>query len=107
VPAGRPAGHPPFTWEASAEDALRMKNYHTMPDWRLSRILHRLEAYNGLGSRRHGIFTPYLWSGCQHYSRGKYVADGVWDPNAVSKQIGCGVILHQLQSRGEISLDMT
>jgi lysozyme family protein len=108
VPAGRPpTGSPPFTWEASAEDALRMKNYHTMSDWRLSRILHRLEGYNGLGFRRHGIFTPYLWSGCQHYSRGKYVADGVWDPNAVSKQIGCGVILHQLQSRGEISLDLS
>jgi lysozyme family protein len=108
VPVGRPpTGSPPFTWEFSAEDALRMKNYQTMSDWRLSRILYRLEAYNGLGSRRHGIFTPYLWSGCQHYSRGKYVSDGVWDPNAVSKQIGCGVILHQLQSRGEISLDVS
>ena len=61
----------------------------------------------GGGSLSHGIFTPYLWSGCQHYSRGKYVSDGVWDPNAVSKQIGCEVILHQLQSRGEISLDVS
>jgi|GEM_PF-6369495 len=106
VPAGHPkAGQPPFTWEESAEDALRLKGYHTMADWRLSRILHRLEGYNGWGSRRHGVHTPYLWSGCQHYRRGKYVADGVWDPNAVSRQIGCAVLLHELEARGEIALD--
>jgi lysozyme family protein len=108
VPAGRPqVGHgPPFTWEDSAQDALTMKGYHQFTDWRLSRILHRLEAYNGYGSRRRGIFTPYLWSGSQHYTRGKYVRDGVWDPNAVSAQIGCAVILHQLAASGTIQLQI-
>ena len=103
VPAGRPpGGNPPFTWEESAVDALTMKDYHRFTDWSLSRILHRLEGYNGWGTRRQGVFTPYLWSGCQHYSKGKFVRDGVWDANAVSRQIGCAVILKELEIRGVI-----
>lgn len=106
VPAGRPPhGNPPFTWEESAIDALQMLSYDKFSDWRLSRVLHRLEAYNGWGTRRRMVFTPYLWSGSQHYVKGKYGEDGKWDPNLVSKQIGCAVILHELETRGIIELE--
>jgi len=107
VPSGRPpGGTPPFTWEQSAQDALTMQNFDRFTDWSLSRILHRLEGYNGFGSRAHGVFTPYLFSGCQHFTKGKFTADGRFDPNAPSSQIGCSVIMKVLQGRGEIEMDM-
>jgi lysozyme family protein len=57
-------------------------------------MLYRWEAYNGFRSRTlHNINTPYLWSFSNHYSKGKFVADNVWDGNAVSKQCGAAVML--------------
>ena len=40
--------------------------------------LYELERYNGFGyrDRRPQVLSPYLWSFSNHYSRGKYVADG-------------------------------
>jgi lysozyme family protein len=103
VPAGRPkTGNPPFTWEESAVDALnydRMKNLDT-----LEKQLYALERFNGLGYRKKGINSPYLWSGSTHYTKGKYVRDGVWDANAVSKQIGAAVILNILHQMGKVNL---
>lgn len=97
VPEGRPAaGNPPFTWEASAIDALRYEGFDVWRDWSIAGTLFKLEAYNGFGSRKHGIPTPYLWSGSQHYSRGKYVADHKFDPNAVSSEIGAAVLLSRM-----------
>lgn len=104
VPAGRPvSGQPPFTWEQSATDALTYQGFANHSDWSLPALLYRLEAYNGFGSRNHGINTPYLWSSSNHYTRGKYVADGVFDPNAVSTQIGGAVILFQMRQNGIVS----
>lgn len=101
VPAGRPrTGNGPFTFEESAVDALTMpgKAYHLATDWSLPATLHRLEGYNGFGYRRHHpeTLSPYLWSGSNHYTRGKYVADGVWSASAVSKQLGTALILKAL-----------
>lgn len=101
IPSGRPEKWlPPSDWESSALDALRIKNYHDQEDWSLARTCYRWEAYNGWRSRRNGINTPYLWSFSQHYSKGKFVADNVWDPNAVSKQAGCAVLLRVLVDKG-------
>lgn len=92
VPAGRPrTGTPPFSFQDSAVDALTMpgKEFHLVQDWSMAHALWLLENYNGLGYRLYrGINTPYLWAGTNHYTRGKYVADGVYDQNAVSKQAG-------------------
>jgi len=105
VPRGRPvAGNPPFSWEESAEDALTLQGYNGTLDWSTARILYRLEAYNGFGTRKKSLFTPYLWSGSQHYTKGKYVADGHWDPEAVSAQVGAAVILFALIKKGLITL---
>ncbi|WP_406854332.1 peptidoglycan-binding protein [Alsobacter sp. KACC 23698] len=103
APRGRPlAGQPPFTWEESAVDALKLLGFAApAPDWSLSRILHRLEALGGFGSRQHGVFAPHLWCGCQHYVSGAYGPDG-WDPGAVSDRIGAAVILDALVRRGEV-----
>jgi len=50
------------------------------------------------------VKSPYLWSFSNHYLKGKYVADGKWDPNAVSQQAGAMVILRRLAGAGEIRL---
>jgi lysozyme family protein len=98
-PPNRPiAGTPPFTWEESATDALRLKKLDTVGDWTLTRTLYQLEAYNGFGYRRShpDVLTPYLWSFSNHYTRGKYVADGTFSPSAVSKQCGAAVLLRRM-----------
>jgi lysozyme family protein len=107
VPAGRPAqGNPPFTWEASATDALRLEGLDRVTDWRLPALLYQIEKYNGFGYRlRHpDVLSPYLWSGSQHYTSGKFVADGTFDPDAVSKQSGAAVILRRMVDQGAVSL---
>lgn len=97
VPAGRPAiGQPPFTWRQSAVDALTLKGYHQISDWSVPRMLWLLERYNGMGYRMRGVATPYLWSFSNLYEKGKFVRDGRYDPEAVSKQCGAAVILKAL-----------
>ena len=98
VPAGRPkTGTPPFTWEQSAEDALRMKGYVGLSDWSTASMLFRWESYNGMGYRLQGLPSPYLWSFSNLYQRGLFVDDHVFDPNAVSRQCGAAVLLKALQ----------
>jgi lysozyme family protein len=104
-PPNRPAtGQPPFTWEDSAADALRLKKLDQITDWSLPRTLYQLEGYNGFGYRtRHPeVLTPYLWSYSQQYTQGKYVADGTFSPSAVSKQCGAAVMLRRMAELGTI-----
>lgn len=105
VPAGRPKkGHPPFTWEQSASDALSLKRIGPRTDWSLAGILYRIEAYNGWGYRRYHpeVLSPYLWSFSNHYRSGKYVADGRWSDSAVSSQCGAAVLLRRMVEHGLI-----
>lgn len=104
VPANRPpTGNGPFKWEASACDALLMKRLETITDWSIERICFELERYNGWGYRKFHktTLTPYLWSGTQHYARGKYVADGKWDSTHVSKQTGAMALLKRIMELDE------
>lgn len=94
VPAGRPKiGTPPFVWEESAMDALRLKKMNTIEDWSIPNMLLTLEKYNGMGYNKKGLLSPYLWSFSNHYTKGKYVADGKYDPEAIDKQCGVAVLL--------------
>ena len=103
VPAGRPPGNPPFTWLRSARDALRFDRVANVQDWSISHALFRFEGFNGFGYRSRGINSPYLWSFSNKYTKGKFVADGVFDPNAVSEQCGAAVLLREMvnQDLGE------
>lgn len=99
VPAGRPKeGAPPFTWEQSAEDALRMKGYVGLTDWSTASMLFRWESYNGMGYREFDVASPYLWSFSNIYRRGHFVEDHKFDPDAVSRQAGAAVLLKALQA---------
>lgn len=101
VPAGRPiVGNPPFTWIQSAKDALFvLKKFDTYQDWDIESILYRLEAYNGFGYQKRGINSPYLWSGTNHYTKGKFVADGRFDNETVDKQLGTVPIIKFLTDK--------
>jgi lysozyme family protein len=108
VPAGRPVeGSPPFTWEESAADSLRYQKLDKWRDWSLPGLLYKLEEYNGWGYRlKHPhVLSPYLWSFSNHYTKGKYVADGTWSESATSKQCGAAVLLRRMAEKGEIDLN--
>lgn len=91
-----PAGRGPFkSWEDAGVDAL----VNCQPfaarnkDWSIGGALTVLEEYNGLGYAMRGQPSPYVWSGTDQYVKGKYVRDGVFDPNVVDKQLGCAGLL--------------
>ena len=91
-----PAGRGPFrAWEEAAIDALVNCSPHAARnrDWSIGGTLTMLEMYNGLGYASRGRPSPYIWSGTDQYISGKYVRDGVYDPNAVDSQLGCAGLL--------------
>lgn len=105
VPRHRPdVWNPPNDWESSAVDALAYEGLVGLSDWSLARALHRWENYNGFGYYARQINSPYLWSFSNHYTKGKFVADHVFNPNAVSKQCGAAVMLKALEFAGLVDL---
>lgn len=87
-----PAGRGPFrSWEEAAIDALVNCAPHAArnKDWSPGGTLTKLEEYNGLGYAARGRPSPYIWAGTDQYKSGKYVRDGVYDPNVVDSQPGC------------------
>ena len=91
-----PAGRGPFkSWEDAAVDALtKCPPYASRnKDWTPGGALTMLEQYNGLGYANRNVPSPYLWSGTDQYTKGKYVADHVYDPNVVDLQLGCAGLL--------------
>jgi lysozyme family protein len=117
-PPGRPpGGDPPYTWEESARDAITLEGWPVvrgwskpfegwvkLPEWSLATTLFHLEMFNGSGYRKKHpeVLSPYLWAGSNLYTRGKYTADGHFDPLAISKQIGAAVILKELEAQGTV-----
>lgn len=104
-----PAGRGPFkSWEDAALDAL----VHCAPyaarntDWSIGGLLTKLEEYNGLGYAARRQPSPYIWSGTDQYKSGKYVRDGVYDPNAVDHQLGCaGLLVSMMEIDPSIQLE--
>lgn len=97
-----PKGRGPFsTWEEAAIDALVNAPPYAAKnkDWSIGGTLDILERYNGLGYRNKGLPSPYLWAGTDQYVKGKYVADGKYDPNHVDQQLGVAPILMKLREQ--------
>ena len=102
VPAGHPVAEPlsgklPYTFEESAHDALSLK-FKGWKDYDIEGVLYKLEGFNGYGYRQYHphVNSPYLWSFTNQYKIGKYAADGVYDPNLVSQQIGIAALFKSL-----------
>ncbi len=101
-----PKGRGPFsTWEEAAIDALANCHPHLAKnkDWSIGTTLDKLEAYNGLGYRNKGLASPYLWAGTDQYVKGKYVADGKFDPEHVDQQLGVAAILMKLRETAKVA----
>jgi lysozyme family protein len=106
VPAGRPiTGQPPFSWEESAADAIRLHRLDHLNSVDLASVLQAIERVNGLGYRNRGVSSPYLWAYTSAYTGGKFVAEGMFDPNAKAAQPGAVALLRRLQERGIVKLD--
>ena len=108
MPKGRPpVGAPPFTWEKSARDSISYERLDEVADWSLTSVLYHWHRYNGINNeyKKRGIPTPYLWSGSQHYRKGKYVADHEFDPDEVSGQVGAAVVLKALVNLGAVTIE--
>jgi lysozyme family protein len=96
-----PAGRGPFhSWQEAAIDALvNCAPYAARNrDWSVGGALTELEAYNGFGYAGRGKPSPYIWAGTNQYVKGKYIRDGVYDPEKVDEQLGCaGLLLGMMQ----------
>lgn len=86
-----PRGLGPYSdWKASAISAYKIDRLDQVgaANWTWARFCYESEAFNGFGPRNHGKNSGYPWAGTNIYTNGKYVADSVWDPNAVDTQLG-------------------
>lgn len=98
-----PSGRGPFpTWEAAAIDALSIE--WKPKAWDLGSILEFCERYNGLGYRKHGVKSPYVYGFTTAYTKGRYVKDGVWDANSIHKRPGIASMLKCLEDMGELKI---
>jgi lysozyme family protein len=96
-----PAGRGPFkSWEDAAVDALNDCAPYAgrNKDWSIGALLTKLEEYNGLGYAARGVPSPYVWAGTDQYRSGKYVRDGVYDPNVIDSQAGCAGLLMAMKA---------
>jgi lysozyme family protein len=94
-----PRGIGPFaSWEAAAVYALKDCAPHAAAwsDWSAAGSLTLLEEYNGLGYAARDLPSPYIWASTDQYVRGKYIADGHFDPYAVDTQLGCAALLSRM-----------
>lgn len=97
VPAGYPKADPAnghsYTFVESCIDAIRLKGLDQWKDWSIPGMLHLLEVWNGTGYISKNVSNPYLWSGTQWYSKGKYVSDGNYNPSVIDAQLGTATLL--------------
>lgn len=50
------------------------------------------EKHNGLGYRKHGVYSPYVWASTNIYTSGMYVADGKFDATKSDSRLGTAAI---------------
>lgn len=114
-PLGRPPTHwptniPTFSkWEDAAVHALTQKASikkdlgMTADTSDLASMATFAEYYNGLGYHNRGLVSPYVYSGTTEYKKGKYVADGKFDPNTVDAQLGVIAMVKAVSGTGSTS----
>jgi lysozyme family protein len=105
VPAGRPDnGEPPFAWQDSAIDILKLEFSQTTNFSTIGNILYQFENSNGFGYRRRNVRSPFIWSCTNQYTSGKYVTPHVFDPNVVQKECGAAAILKVMLDRNFVHI---
>ncbi|MGN6566431.1 MAG: hypothetical protein ACTHJ0_00690, partial [Flavipsychrobacter sp.] len=92
-------GPAPFSWEYSAEDAIRLAGWDSYTDWSVSGTLFQFEKYNGFGYRNTDVNSPYLWNFSNHYTP---LFSGIRTNRSSERTDKCGaaVILWRMFERG-------
>lgn len=91
---------PANAWSTGALESLEYVSFNKNHHWDLYNALDNLERWNGLGYRQLNIPSPYLWSGTNVYTSGKFGRDGKYNPDLVDEQMGCAAILKSLEATG-------
>lgn len=108
-----PAGRGPFdSWEESAVDAIRIKNFHRRTRWTIADCMRRAEyLWNGDGYGKNAtkgrpIHSPFLVAATTDalYGGGKYDRDGHYNPGLRDKQVGCAAIWRDMAEQGIIDV---
>lgn len=108
-PLGKPAVHVPrnipvfHQWVPAAIHALKLKGSiarkvglsSTSKD--VAAMSTYAETYNGLGYRRRGLPSPYVYAGTDKYVGGMYVSDGKFSSKAYDNRVGTAAIVTALQ----------
>jgi len=114
-PLGRPAVNHPrnipvfHRWEDAAIHALSdshktgiQDDLDITEDTRdLAALGTYAEYYNGLGYHNRGRVSPYVYSGTDHYTGGKYVRDGFFSSTAVDQQLGVLAMVQVLRGQAD------
>ncbi len=104
-----PRGLGPYKgWAEAAIAAYRLDNLDKVgaANWTWARACYEGELFNGFGYRAHNIHSPYLWSWTNIYTRGKFVADGKFNPHQKDQQCGIAPLMLTLQQL-DASLGLT
>jgi len=110
---GDPLGRPPVNWptniptfhnwEDAAVHALNQKKSlqnqleMSADTTNAASIATYAEGYNGLGYHYRNTPSPYVYSGSNQYSSGKYVSDGQFSSSTVDRQMGVIPMVGALQ----------
>lgn len=112
-PLGKPATHVPTDipvfgkdeWDKAAAHALKMKKWDKCKEELglnkdtkdKAKMAAFSERYNGMGYNNKGVASPYVYSGTDAYTSGKYIADGTYSATAVDKQFGVVRLVDSIQ----------
>ena len=100
-----PIGKLYYNFDDAALDAIAGMSYEikkcgiTYETQDMTDMLCFLETYNGMGYYNNGYVNPYLYSGTNVYTSGKYTSDHFYDPTAVDDQAGSYILLDTLLSK--------
>lgn len=101
-----PAGRGPFnSWYEGAIDALKLQGFDKVGHWDIVTALIHCENYNGLGYKKRGMPSPYVWAKTSVQVPGKYVADGKFDSSAIDSQPGCAALFLALKQNHGVDLN--
>jgi len=105
-----PANRRAYTFIESASDALRLRKFDVAKDRSIAAWLWRLEGWNGFGYANLGLNSEYLWNGTNHFgsgnNRGLMSADGSFNPNGTSQQVGAAALVWYFHHQGVLDVDV-
>lgn len=109
IPVGYPKeGRPPFTWEYSAEDALRYDKLDRWEDWSVPGLLFKMESFSGYAEHNKNANSPYLWNYSIHVDKtngNDDKRDKIAEENYT--RCGAGVLLRRMAEKRLVIIDNT